>query len=127
MNRKKFILLATAGTAALAIPTWYYQFREIKYDPVLTEPELLSHIWDEENILQVGKAYREKFTEEDSERQLVGILSKASGSTTALLAASLQNQIVVDYQNNQVVMIDGWLLSITEARQCALYSLSTIK
>ena len=125
MNRKKFILLATSGVAALAIPTWYFRYRVPHYDALLTEPGLLSYIWDEETLRTIGKAYRSQFADEDSERILVNLLSQEDAATTEHLVEALQQQIHHDYESNQIVILDGWMLSITEARQCALYSFST--
>jgi len=28
-----------------------------------------------------------------------------------------------DFGNGKIAVVDGWILSVTEARQCALYSL----
>ncbi len=36
----------------------------------------------------------------------------------------LKNEIKQDFETGKIVIVKGWVLSITEARQCALYSLS---
>ena len=124
MNRKKFILVATAGTAALAIPSWYFNYYVPEYDTALASPGLLSSIWDEATMRTIGAAYRQQFSAEDSERKLVNLLAGDASSTTAQLAEALNAQITTDFESNHTVMINGWVLAITEARQCALYSFS---
>jgi len=40
---------------------------------------------------------------------------------------NMQQKVTEDYESKEIVMIDGWLLSVTEARQCALFSLLQTK
>lgn len=127
MKRRNFILLTTAGAAIIALPTWYYKYGDLEYNQLLTEPELLSYIWDDNTIHKIGKIYREQYPDENSERKLVKILLKSNLTDTEAIAKFLQQQIQEDYKTESIVMIDGWLLSVTEARQCALFSLTQIK
>jgi hypothetical protein len=84
---------------------------------------LLSHIWDAEEIEKAGALYREQFSEEDSEGQLVlKLLENADGKSPE--GSVLQQKIVQDFEKGDTVMVDGWILSRTEARQCALFSLT---
>ena len=122
MERRKFILLSGLGVSALAIPTWYYGFKIPEYDQLLTEPELLSHIWDKPTIYEIGEIYRSQFPDENSERKLVKNLSDSV--TTESVIEGLKQQITEDYYKGNTVILDGWILSRTEARQCALFSLN---
>jgi F420-0:gamma-glutamyl ligase len=40
------------------------------------------------------------------------------------LAAALAQRVQQDFVDGHVVHVDGWVLSLTEARQCALHSLT---
>ena len=124
MKRRNFILLTGLGISAIALPTWYYKYRDLKYDQLLTEPELLSYIWDDNTISEIGEIYREQFPDENSERQLAGLLSNINSSDTNDWVESLQQQITEDYKSGKTVLVDGWILSRTETRQCALFSLT---
>ncbi len=124
MKRTKFILLSGLGISAIAIPTWYYKFNIPEYDQLLTEPELLSHIWDGTTISEIGKIYRKQFSDENSERKLVKYLSDYESTETTTITEVLQQQITDDYNKGNTVMVDGWILSRIEARQCALFSLT---
>jgi len=126
MKRRNFVLLGTAGAAIIAIPSWYYMYRDSSYDELLTEPELLSYIWDGNTIHEIGKIYREQYPDENSEPKLVKLLMKGNLTDTITITKFLQQQIQEDYKIKDIVMIDGWLLSVTEARQCALFSLTQL-
>lgn len=126
MKRRNFVLLGTAGAALIAIPSWYYKYGDLDYDQLLTEPELLSHIWDTDSINDIGKIYRDKYPDENSEPKLVKLLMPANFNDTPSLSEALQTQIQEDYKTRAIVMVDGWLLSTTEARQCALFSLTQL-
>jgi hypothetical protein len=41
-----------------------------------------------------------------------------------LVNSVLEKKVRQDFQENKTVVVDGWILSVTEARQCALFSLS---
>lgn len=121
MNRRKFLLLASASGAAVAIPSAYYLLKVPDYDKSLITPLSLSLIWDQETILSTGKKYIERFPEENNERFLARALfndMKGSPNHEHLEAKSKS-----DFESSEYVIINGWMLSRTEARQCALYAL----
>ena len=126
MKRRNFVLLGSAGVAIIAIPSWYYMYRDSSYDELLTEPELLSYIWDDNTIHEIGEIYREQYPNENSKNKLVKLLMKSDLTDTITINEFLQKQIQEDYKIKDIVMIDGWLLSLTEARQCALFSLTQL-
>jgi hypothetical protein len=127
MKRRNFILLTGVGISAIALPTWYYKYRDLEYDQLLTEPELLSHIWDGNMISQIGEIFRKQFSDENSERKLVKLLSRSVSPELTTTSLMLQQKITDQYNMGNTVMIDGWVLSKTEARQCALFSLTQNK
>ena len=127
MERKKFVLLASAGVIAVAIPTWYYKFRSTEYDKSLAKPQLLSNIWDTEAIVRIGKLYQKQHPDENSERNLVSLLSDSLSTENESIELSIARRIKEDFKTANIVMIDGWILSTTEGRQCALYSFANLK
>jgi hypothetical protein len=121
MKRRHFVLLASAGVAAVSIPVVNYFFYEIPdYDKKLSIPQLLSLIWDEENIMATGAKYGEKFPEESNERALARALF---ANSTNRSYDKLEEMTQTDFSEGRLVIIDGWVLSKTEARQCALHYL----
>ena len=123
MKRKKFILLSGLGISAIAVPTWYFNFCEIEYESSLKNPELLSHLLDNKSIIEIGELYLKQVPNENSERKLVSLL-RNSTSLNINIDDIVQQQITNDYKSGETIMIDGWILSKTEARQCALFSLT---
>jgi hypothetical protein len=73
----------------------------------------------------VGERYRSLVPAEDDEATLESLLGLEAGTATdeAMLAA-LAEQVRNDFATSDTVMIDGWILSVTEARAAALLSLS---
>jgi hypothetical protein len=111
LKRSTFILSTVAGIGAVSASAYYF-FGGVDYDPELAKPQSLSLIWDAETINKIGSQYRTKFPSEDSERSLVKLLHETP--TEASIAS--------DFENGDIVIVDGWILSATEARQCALAS-----
>jgi hypothetical protein len=50
-------------------------------------------------------------------------LTPVSSATDEALRAGLEEKIRTDFTSGEMVAVDGWLLSVTEARLCALVSL----
>ena len=42
---------------------------------------------------------------------------------SALLKSFIERKIEKDFQNNNTLVVHGWVLAVSEARQCALFSL----
>ena len=127
MKRRNFILLTSAGVAALAIPTLVYSLHKNAIDPLLSQPQSLANIWDTDTMNTIGLNYMLKVPKENRERILVKRLMGKSAGESANLATTLEQQIQKDFITGNTVMVDGWILSVTEARQCALFSLTLQK
>lgn len=116
-------MIGTAGIAAVSIPTAYYFLRKIDYDPSLADPHSLSLIWDNETIKKIGNQYRLQMPSENSERPLVKSLKAAASEASLANSSNLEEVIKKDFETGDTIIVDGWILSRTEARQCALFSL----
>ena len=127
MKRRNFILLASAGIAALAVPTLVYSLHESPIDALLLQPQSLANIWDTDTMNTIGLNYMLKVPKENRERILVRRLMGKSSSESENLSTRLEKQVSNDFIKGNVVMVDGWILSLTEARQCALFSLTLQK
>ncbi len=127
MKRRNFLAVAATGAFVLTIPALSSCFPEIEYDASIAEPHALSHIWDTESIQIIGERYRQQFPKENTERSLVRSLLQDVDTDKASPVENMQQKVTEDYESKEIVMIDGWLLSLTEARQCALFSLLQTK
>jgi hypothetical protein len=122
MKRRDFILMGTAGLTAVAIPSAYYYFRDIEFDPSLAEPSALYLIWDKDAIIAIGKQYRTQVPDENSKGTLARELYRDAPEEKKQLNIFIEEKIKDDFKSNTTITVDGWILSATEARQCALLS-----
>lgn len=129
MKRRKFILTAVAVTAIITVPVINYRCRDtLLYDPLIS-PDILARFCDKETICEIGTHYRAHVPEEDKKEKLVEIIMKdyygqpTPESGKEKMSEWLEKKIVQDFKTNRMVIVDGWILSETEARQCALLSL----
>ena len=127
MKRRNFILIGTAGIAAAAIPAAFRLLRDFEYDPKLADPQSLSLIWDNQAIAAAGNKYRLQTPKEASERSLAKLLVSGNTGHSGTVTASIESQINEDFKAGNTVIVDGWVLSVTEARQCALFSIIETK
>lgn len=118
MKRRKFIFLST--TAALAAGTAYWYFKPPDY--ALEDPRILSHILDDNAIVEIGKAYRRHRPEEDSAETLLHLLSSDNTGGNSDVS-KVTHKIANDFEKGNTLIMDGWVISVTEARQCALFSI----
>jgi hypothetical protein len=123
MKRRNFIMLTAAGVAALAVPSTLY-YLEVSKEKTLAHPYSLSQIWDAETIRTIGMGYLTLVPAENDQKLISDILLSKIEDQSLSLHSSLAQKIKNDFETLQNVMIDGWILSVTEARQCALFSLT---
>src|SRR5882724_12073024 len=129
MKRRSFILLSAIGSTAIIIPSLNCSSPG-KPNKILAEPLLLSHICDAKTIREIGEAYRKQaFTESGEDQLLKILLTDSSGkilpqsSDSTMIRSLLDQKIKDDFERDQTVNVKGWVLSATEARQCAVFSL----
>jgi hypothetical protein len=111
MKRRNFILSTAVGIGVVSTAAYYF-LHDVEYDLELAKPQSLSLILDDATMKNIGQQYRESFPTEESERSLVKLLN----------VTSIEDHVISDFKNGNIVIIEGWILSQTEARQCALIS-----
>jgi hypothetical protein len=123
MQRRTFIHLSAYTALALTLPT-IDGCGLNSTDKVLSQPLFFSHLVDIKTINETGLAYRKLFPAENSQSVLNKLLlgSNASSDKT-MIQKQLDAQVEQDFKAGKTVTAKGWVLSITEARQCALYSI----
>jgi hypothetical protein len=125
MNRRSFILLTGSGISALCIPFVDCSNRNFAN---YAKPELLSQLCDEGTIQLLGREYLQSRPDERNIDRLTKELYGDSLNIAALdhgdmlvFQRQLQDTIRNDFAGGQITVLKGWILSLTEARQCALY------
>ena len=99
MKRRKFILLSVAATGAITFPA--------ACKPGKPMPEMLSSLTDKKTLREIGHEYLKQYPAEKNQLQ------------DLIVPQNVQS----DFSKGNIVVIKGWVLSVTEARQCALLTL----
>jgi hypothetical protein len=123
MKRRHFIGMAATGAGGLVLHATGGD-EELRSLAVLAQPQLLQILDDEFTVHDLGRRYREHVPAEDNADALVQLLAvDAATAPRALLRAHLTARVQRDFESGRTITLNGWILSLTEARQCALYSL----
>lgn len=130
MKRRTFLITTTAALAAASIPVARYYSNGKKNYPPLIMPEELGNFCEEKAIREIGNQYRKQVPQESEKAKLQQILlTDDAGKLTAVsdnsaIAALLDKKIQDDFNSSRILVLSGWVISVTDARQCALFSLT---
>jgi hypothetical protein len=125
MNRKRFLIISGIVAGGAAAP-WLFRWDGLRPPPPLT-PWYLAHIFDHARLQQLGQAYLAATPTERSAPELTRLLlpgESVAGLDDDTLRGRLRNRVLDDFTAGRVTLVDGWILSLTEARQCALLALA---
>ena len=125
MDRRHFITRAAAGALALGLPGAAWATSPSAHLQTLARPALLDMLGDR-RVRDLGMHYREMYpTECDADVLSAAILGSDMPALTnaPALHSYLEATIRSDFAVGRTVLLKGWVLSVTEARQCALFSL----
>src|ERR1700722_4239239 len=127
MQRRKFIQVSAVGTTAFVVTGISCKRHHPAFYNVLDKPAKLSGICDLNTIRNIGMTYRLQIPAESEADKLAELLSmdsagnKISSSSDDLFIQNLISQkIKHDFETDTTVIANGWGLTVTEARQCAL-------
>ena len=119
--------MAATGAAAFSLggAAWFSSSKAPL--SVLAHPGLLSLFGNTRTVRNLGRTYRSAFPNEDGANVLSHALLFDAGlsrhSAEGALHDQLDQNVRNDFVRGNVVELSGWILSRTEARQCALYSI----
>lgn len=122
LDRRRFLQVSALGVAAAIV---YPACAECDRNGTgLGHPRLLDMLGPD-RVRAIGKQYLAATPKETSPDALRSAISKSRNqSRVPLMPRSLDDQVRDDFINGQTVLVDGWVLSVTEARQAALFALS---
>lgn len=123
MKRRKFLLLSASGVAAIVFPSVSTCNSSVEYPDALALPGEISKIRNSEQVEAIGNAYLENAPGQTNKRALVRSLSNNAPSDSTAIPGFMQQQITQDFETDNTVLVEGWILSETEAQQCALFAL----
>jgi hypothetical protein len=122
LTRRGFLAGLVAGVvgAALGLRLYWSGART----PAGAE-RLASTLPHTDSAVRLGRRYLEGAPGESDAARLVALIGTmpSDGESDAALRERLQARIRQDFIDGATVAVDGWLLSLTEARLCALVSL----
>jgi hypothetical protein len=148
MKRRDFIGMAAVGAAGVVAPG--ATANETSLARVLAQPRLLDVFHDKRFVRAIGRSYLEQLPAENDAAFLVREIAGqaldsefartgsreafatdtprhshpgAAGDTAVRLRAKIEEQVRRDFDEGRTVLVDGWILARTEARQCALCAL----
>jgi hypothetical protein len=122
LDRRRFLELTALGVIAAATDT-ACAASDDGAAAASSEPRLVGML-GADRVRLLGAHYRAATPSESTADALRGALAGGHGIRLPFVAAkSPDEQIRDDFAAGRTVLVDGWVLSVTEARQCALYSL----
>jgi hypothetical protein len=130
MKRRFFIITSLAALTGVGAVAFIRRILSTSENKALAQPRFLSRLCDQNTIRMLGRAYlRLKPKENKNEVLLSDLLEEKSPKlflkkNDILIAESqIEKKIKQDFDTNNIVVVQGWVLSITEARQCAFFSI----
>ena len=130
LDRRQFLGAAAAGAALTIIGVGVADAGQLGA-PTFARPRLLAAL-GADTVREIGHAYRADVPSECTPEALEAALRSAALSSRAKsrdlhLLSSLgmtgEERVRADFAAGRVVVVRGWILSVTEARECALFSL----
>ncbi|HKC38658.1 MAG TPA: hypothetical protein VKC15_03845 [Gemmatimonadales bacterium] len=107
MNRRDFLRISALGAAVLTVPA-----REDAAAP--PHPDLVA-VLGPDPVRAIGAQYRRLVPAENDRLRLRAAILAPRMSIAAMVRR--------DFETGRTVLVNGWVLAATEARQCALFSL----
>ncbi|HYU09601.1 MAG TPA: hypothetical protein VEK77_09505 [Gemmatimonadales bacterium] len=123
MNRREFLRVSAASAASLTSAARGAGVDTAGDLEALTHPALLA-LLGSESVRNIGKQYRALVPGENERAPLRAAILAGRPVRVPWAPRSWITQLVrSDFAAGRTVLVNGWVLSATEARQCALFSL----
>ena len=125
MDRRHFIASAAAGALGLGLSGAAWETAPSAHLQTLARPALLD-ILGERRVRDLGMRYRATYPAACDADSLCASIRNSAMPTPADAPATrayLNEKIRSDFAAGRTLLLKGWVLSITEVRQCALFSL----
>ena len=126
MERRQFLQITAIGIVGLSLPGTSWLTGQAAGWQAFAHPKLLTLFGSKRRVREIGLAYRQVFPQEDDQETLASILLSDCGISEPLANPTLQShldkRVQIDFAHGRTVRINGWILSVTEARQSALFS-----
>ena len=124
MKRRRFVSGVGSGLAMIALGVGC----DAEGRPAPVGAPLLAGALGDAMVRQLGRAYLAQTPAEQTVDALQRSVARAMRRAQAHWwspTPSLERLIVSDFEQGHTIFVDGWMLSVNEARQCALATLAT--
>ena len=122
IDRRRFLQLSAAGVVAGLADSACT--RDTGEDAQAVARPALLEMLGAGRTLEIGTRYRAAVPGENTVTALRNAISSSQRQFLWIRRRGIDEQVRDDFAAGRTIVISGWVLSRTEARQCALYSLS---
>jgi hypothetical protein len=128
MKRRNFIAISATALAGISIPFGCSSENYESLIPVMPKLLPLGKFCTEKELKGIGSTYIQLIPEEN-ELSTIGkyIFKNDAGQlvdpTPSAIEKLINEKIKDDFQANHTLVIDGWIISLTEARVCGVLAL----
>jgi hypothetical protein len=130
MKRRSFVITLFLSLLGISGFSLIQLLRNSSKDKELAQPKFLSQLCDQSTIQMLGRAYLKLKPDETRDDVLFNNLLAEESQRVFLkkkdfekAESQIEKRIKHDFDSDNIVVVQGWVLSVTEARQCALYSI----
>jgi hypothetical protein len=126
MNRRRFLTLTAVGAASVSLPALGMRAEPRGPWRAYAIPESHALLGGVRGMRDIGEAYRRAYPTEATAGALVAAIEsdgEAAQASAGTVPALMHARVRADFDHGRTVVVRGWVLSVTEARQCALHSL----
>jgi hypothetical protein len=128
MERRTFIAMSTTAVVALGLPTGCFSENYDAHLGIMPRPVPLSKFCSPDEVKEMGADYIKGNSEEDDMSAIGKHLFKTDdgkliNANRTVVEKLLGEKIQKDFQVDNTLVLDGWVVSRTEGRICAALSL----
>ena len=121
MKRREFFTFVPIAALAWR---WLGRLDFADHSQRLANTELIQ-ILGADRVQRLGALYLRGHPTENNAEYLALLIARATGRNEPDIRKAVDTVVRSDFATGRTVVVDGWVLSVTEARQCALYALVT--
>lgn len=130
MKRKNFLIISAVAVTAVAVSAIKLTHRRKTRDKPLEQPRILGNFCSDEDIRAIGSSYRNFAPAESKKEKLIELLltdengKQLNSKNNSSISDWLDARTDKEFKDDKTLVMAGWVITVTEARQCALYSLN---
>lgn len=123
MERRAFLWTTSLSSISILISLNSCTNKKNDLKKILSFPITLSYFLDKETIIKIGESFIKysQINENHLSELLLKDIDKKNHSNSESIINNLQQKIKNDFEFQRIIELEGWIISQTEAEQCALF------